>query len=150
MADGGTGEKTEEPTPERLRKLRKEGNVAKSQDITIAISFLGVFCVIAAVFPFIGDSMFALFHKFVYAATAGEHLGRAVINNVLMEAMITFFKVVAPALAAAFVLGIVMNVAQVGFMFTLKPITPDIKKINPVNGIKNLINKKKLVELLRS
>ncbi|MBN1961117.1 MAG: EscU/YscU/HrcU family type III secretion system export apparatus switch protein [Deltaproteobacteria bacterium] len=30
MSDGGTGEKTEEPTPERLRKLRQEGNVPKS------------------------------------------------------------------------------------------------------------------------
>jgi FlhB-like protein len=35
-------------------------------------------------------------------------------------------------------------------MFTLKPITPDIKKINPVNGIKNLVNKKKLVELVKT
>ena len=26
MADGGSGEKTEEPTPERLRKLREDGN----------------------------------------------------------------------------------------------------------------------------
>ena len=38
MADGGTGEKTEEPTPERLRKLRKEGNVPKSQDVIMAAS----------------------------------------------------------------------------------------------------------------
>ena len=52
--------------------------------------------------------------------------------------------------AAAFVIGLAMNVAQVGFMFTLKPITPDIKKINPVSGVKNLVNKKKLVELLKT
>jgi flagellar biosynthetic protein FlhB len=48
------------------------------------------------------------------------------------------------------VLGVVLNVSQVGFMFTLKPITPDFNRLNPVNGIKNLVNKKKLVELLKT
>jgi flagellar biosynthetic protein FlhB len=150
MSDGGTGEKTEEPTPERLRKLRKEGNVPKSQDITIAISFLGVFCVLAAVFPFIGETMMAFFHDTVRAAMHVDELGTAVVGRVLNEAILTMAKVCAPALGAAFVLGLSMNVAQVGFMFTLKPITPDIKKLNPINGIKNLVNKKKLVELLKT
>ena len=40
MSDGGTGEKTEEPTPEKLRKLREEGQVPKSQDVTSAVSFI--------------------------------------------------------------------------------------------------------------
>ncbi|MEE8408347.1 MAG: EscU/YscU/HrcU family type III secretion system export apparatus switch protein [Myxococcota bacterium] len=150
MADGGTGEKTEEPTPERLRKLRKEGNVPKSQDITIAVSFLGVFCVLAGVFGFITQQMFNLFDSALLAASMSDELGTAAIHGILLEAMKTMFMVCGPALGAAFVLGISLNVAQVGFMFTLKPITPDIKKINPVNGIKNLINKKKLVELLKT
>ena len=55
-----------------------------------------------------------------------------------------------PALATAFVLGLAMNIAQVGFMITTKPITPDPNKLNPVNGVKNLINMKKLVELLKT
>jgi flagellar biosynthetic protein FlhB len=150
MSDGGTGEKTEEPTPERLRKLRKEGNVAKSQDITVAISFLAVFAVLAAVFPWIGDNMTGLFHDAVKASVNIESMGEALVPGFLYQALFTFVKVIAPATAAAFVLGIALNVAQVGFMFTLKPITPDIKKINPVQGVKNLINKKKLIELLKT
>jgi flagellar biosynthetic protein FlhB len=150
MADGGTGEKTEEPTPERLRKLRKEGNVPKSQDINVAISFLGVFCVLAGVFPYIGDQMFGLFHTAVRAGIHVDSMGTALVSGMLYEALVTFAKIVAPATAAAFVLGLSLNVAQVGFMFTLKPITPDVKKINPVNGFKNLVNKKKLVELIKT
>src|SRR5206468_6323204 len=137
MADGGTGEKTEEPTPERLRKLRKEGNVAKSQDVISAVSFLGVFVVIAGSLAFIGTQI----SDFIRTAItqAGRHdIGTGIINDMLIQGMITMAKTCAPALAAAFVLGLALNIAQVGFMFTLKPITPDLKKINPIQGFKNL------------
>ncbi|MEM6732787.1 MAG: EscU/YscU/HrcU family type III secretion system export apparatus switch protein, partial [Myxococcota bacterium] len=69
MSDGNTGEKTEEPTPERLRKLRKEGNVSKSQDISSAIGFLVVFSVLALSMPYIGGKMFALFHDALLVAS---------------------------------------------------------------------------------
>ena len=68
MADGGTGEKTEEPTPERLRKLRKEGNVPKSQDVIQAASFLVVFCVIAGTLSYVGNELLGLVRAGMLAA----------------------------------------------------------------------------------
>ena len=150
MSDGSTGEKTEEPTPERLRKLRKDGNIPKSQDVTSAISFIVVFAVLAASFGFIGEKMSELFEIAILAVgKEGEREG-VIASRMLLEGMFTMLKVCAPALAAAFVMGLVLNVAQVGFLFTLKPITPDIKKLNPINGLKNLVNMKKVVELLKT
>jgi len=35
-------------------------------------------------------------------------------------------------------------------MFTTKPLMPDINRINPVNGLKNYFNMKKVVELLKT
>lgn len=149
MSDGGTGEKTEEPTPERLRKLRKEGNVPKSQDITQAISFIVVFAVLAGTMPFIGEKMFEVFHL---AIRTIDQVGvdDAMTQRLLYEALKAMLLACAPALAAAFVMGIALNVAQVGFMFTTKPITPDLKKVNPVSGFKNLFNMKKVVETLKT
>ena len=54
MADSDTGEKTEEATPEKLKKARDEGNVIKSQDIIFAVKFIVTFSALAALF-----SMFA-------------------------------------------------------------------------------------------
>jgi len=150
MADGGTGEKTEEPTPERLRKLRKEGNVSKSQDITMAASFLATFITLALSFSLMGDEMFNLFHAMMLAVSLDQEAPGSIGQRVLMQALWTFTKVVAPVCVAAVVVGIAGNVAQVGFMFTLKPITPDIKKINPVTGFKNLFNMKKVVETIKT
>ncbi|MEC9465073.1 MAG: EscU/YscU/HrcU family type III secretion system export apparatus switch protein [Myxococcota bacterium] len=149
MSDGGTGEKTEEPTPERLRKLRKDGNIPKSQDITSAISFLVVFCVLAGSMPFITDEFSQLVQVALAAAQSNEAEG-IIANRILVEGLWTLTKTCAPVLAAAFILGTALNIAQVGFLFTVKPITPDIKKLNPVQGFKNLVNMKKMVELLKT
>ena len=147
MGDGGTGEKTEEPTPERLRKLRKEGNVPKSQDITQAFSFLIVFCVIAATMPMTGQNMTDLINAALLATTKMDESAGMVVHRILLSGLVALMKSIAPALAAAFVIGIAGNVAQVGFMFTMKPITPDLNKVNPINGLKGMFKMKKLVEL---
>lgn len=149
MADDGTGEKTEEPTPERLRKLRKEGNVPKSQDVTHAFQFLAVFAVLGASLTWVGQELMG------YTRTALDLVsttdpGSVPLGPLLVDAIWVMFKSCIPSLATAFVIGIVMNVAQVGFMFTMKPLTPDLNKVNPINGFKNLFNKKKIVELLKT
>jgi flagellar biosynthetic protein FlhB len=154
MADAGSGEKTEEATPERLRKLREEGNVPKSQDVNIAVSFLLVFAVLGKSFPYITDNMLDLVRLSLRLAA---ELGRphapsltSTVAGLLAEGVWTMAKVCAPVLATAFTVGIVMNIAQVGFLFSTKPITPDINKINPINGFKGLFNMKKVVELLKT
>ena len=38
--EGSGGEKTEEPTSKKLNDARKKGQVAKSQDLTMAMSLL--------------------------------------------------------------------------------------------------------------
>ena len=149
MSDGGTGEKTEEPTPEKLRKLREEGQVPKSQDVTSAVSFICTFAVLAATAGYMGDEMVSLVETALSNINSGES-GEVLAHRLMVEGIWTMAKVCAPALATAFVLGLAMNIAQVGFMITTKPITPDPNKLNPVNGVKNLINMKKLVELLKT
>lgn len=150
MADGGSGEKTEEPTPERLRKLRKEGNVPKSQDVISAVSFLVVFVVIAGTIGFSANELLQFLRTSFYVATNTRDSHDVLVNRLLLEGIWTMTKVCAPSLAAAFVLGLVLNVAQVGFLFTSKPVTPDFNKLNPVQGLKNLFNMKKVVELLKT
>ena len=150
MSDGGSGEKTEEPTPERLRKLRKDGNVPKSQDINASIKFLAIFSLLGTLFPFISDQALEFTRVCIWAA---QNLGREphlMVASILAEAIWTMMKTCGPIFALEVVLAIGLNLAQVGFLFSLKPITPDLNKINPINGFKGLFNMKKVVELLKT
>jgi len=151
MSDGGGGEKTEEPTPERLRKLREDGNIPKSQDVISSISFVAVFVTLSKCFRYMSDQMLQYTRLTMQVANTayGDHVVVPVVP-LLWEALAVGGKICAGPLAAAVVLGMVLNIAQVGFLFTAKPITPDINKINPVNGLKNLFNMKKVVELIKN
>ena len=55
-----------------------------------------------------------------------------------------------PMFAVAVVFAIVINVAQVRWQPTLKPLIPKFSKLNPINGFKRIISMDKLVELLKA
>jgi flagellar biosynthetic protein FlhB len=47
----------------------------------------------------------------------------------------------------AFVIGIVANIAQFGFLFTFKSIKPNFGKLNPIAGVQNIFGKRIFVQL---
>lgn len=150
MADGSTGEKTEEPTPERLRKLRKEGNVPKSQDVPSAIGFLAVFSVLAVSTAWLGEELIAFLLNSIKVLQANDQDMLLIDYAIMYQGMWLMIKLSAPALCTELVVKVSLTIAQTGFLFTTKPLVPDIKRLNPITGLKNLFNKKKLVELLKT
>ena len=57
MSDGGTGEKTEEPTPQKLKQARDKGQISKSQDAVQALCFVGVFSVLGLTLGSLSDQL---------------------------------------------------------------------------------------------
>jgi flagellar biosynthetic protein FlhB len=55
----------------------------------------------------------------------------------------------APVLIASFLMGIISNVAQIKLLFTVEPLKPSLKKINPISGFKQIFSMKSIVELLK-
>jgi flagellar biosynthetic protein FlhB len=149
MGDGGAGEKSEEPTPEKLRKLREDGNLPKSQDVIQATMFVACFCIMALTLGYTGDKLTG-FMKLCFSLVSSKELGTAVITRLMYEGLITMMLAGMPVLVIAFFVALVANYAQVGFLFTTKPLEPNFSKLNPISGIKGLVNMKKLVELLKT
>ncbi len=148
MSDGGTGEKTEEASPQKLKQAREKGQVAKSQDAIQALSFVIVFSIIALTMGSTANRL----REFVQATlTAAVRRGDepSTLMVVIDEAIWMVLLCSLPAMAGAFIAGFAANAMQVGFMITTEPLKPDIKKLNPVDGFKNLFSKKKLVESLK-
>jgi flagellar biosynthetic protein FlhB len=150
MSDAGSGEKTEEPTPERLRKLREDGNVPKSQDVNSGVTFLVAFGVLAASFGWISHALIDFTKQAIDLGTRHQDANYVMIYRILMSSLWNMTLACLPVLLAAVVIGVGMNIAQTGFIFTLKPITPSFEKLNPVNGLKGLFNGKKVVELVKT
>jgi flagellar biosynthetic protein FlhB len=147
MGDGGTGEKTEEPTPQKLKQARDKGQVSKSQDAIQAMLFVGVFSVLALTIGDLGDQLMQFLIGSIEAGTRNPSTETVILTT--EDAVWFTLKVTLPALGAAFVFGVAGNYMQIGFLFTVHAIKPDIKKMNPVSGVKQMFSKKKIVESIK-
>ncbi len=153
--DANGAEKTEEPTAKKLDDARKEGQVAKSQEIATAFSLLSLFIILRLAYPFIGTNFIGIFER-VYnniPNVARTYEGRLPVNfisSILSNAILTMLLVTAPFLIIGFLTAFICDFVQVGFKPTSKPLQPKLSKLNPISGMKKIFSARKLFELGKS
>jgi len=143
------GEKTEKASPKKLRDARKKGQVAKSQDLPSAFTFIGS---VWLTLVFIG-SIYARISTFFYHVM--DNVTREQNLNLLLpsfyhEAVIVIFLCSIPILVIVSALGIAINFLAIGPVFSTEVFKPDIKKFNMVQNIKAKFKLKTLFELVKS
>jgi len=145
-----SGDKTEEPTPKKLKDARKKGQVAKSQDLTSSVLYIVGFAVLAGSITGMGMT-FQEYFRAHFAQAANPEFENAMLLNVAIDTVPFVLKMLAPFLGVSFVLAAFISYIQIGTLFTIDPLKPDIKKLNPIAGIKNLFFKgKTYVELAKN
>ncbi|MDR1595612.1 MAG: type III secretion system export apparatus subunit SctU [Puniceicoccales bacterium] len=142
-----SGEKTEMPTPKRLRDARKKGQVSKSTDVNSTAILIGIFSYIGAGW---GRHMEILSDMVALPVAYMAEDFKMSYPNVLVGVFLHILKIVLPAIGICMLMAIVANCAQIGFLLTFEPIKPDIKKINPAEKLKQIFSKKNLFEFLKS
>jgi type III secretion protein U len=138
--------KTEKATPRRRQEARKEGQVARSEDLTHVL-------------------LFGLF--FSYLIIDGARLCTELIELILLpyrylqqpfpeavEALTTLLlskalTLILGVLIAAVTLSFGIQLLQIGPLFSTKSITPSLKKLNMVQNIKEMFSVNAVVDLLK-
>lgn len=151
FADEGA-DKTEEATPKKLSDARKEGQVAKSQELSTAIMLFGLFLILKVCVGYIGNRFLAYFKDTyevidIYAIedfTPG--IAAAFLKDGLLEVLIIGLPVLIVAVATAFLI----DVVQVKWQITTKPLQPKLSKFDPIKGFKRIFSKDKIFELIKS
>ncbi|MBW7886928.1 MAG: flagellar biosynthesis protein FlhB [Bacteroidetes bacterium] len=143
-------ERTEPATGKKREDSREKGMVAKSMDLNaIAMLLPGFFVVYlfgSSVYSHIND----LFKTIVMVIPTIELTGETV-QYYFGKLMIFFAATLLPILAGFFVIGMISNIAQVGFKFTPQALRLKWNKLNPFAGIKRImISTHTLVEMLKS
>lgn len=142
-----SGEKTEQPTPKKLRDARKKGQVAKSQDVTSAALTVTCFFVISTLFyTAVDDIQDLILLPTNYYDVPFRDAYRPFMLGVLTKVLIISL----PLLLAVIVVGLAANFFQIGFMLTMEPIKPELKKLNPIDKFKQIFALKNFVEFLKS
>lgn len=142
-------DKTEQPTPKRLRDARERGEVAKSQDISSAVALLAFAGMLVPLWTYMMKQLLP------YLITSIEHVHN--YDNLLhdlpklaIQAILVFMLACLPFFAIAVLIGVIGNVIQVGFLFSKKAIKPQFKKMNPIEGIKRMFGKQTWMNLFKT
>lgn len=144
---GEDQEKTEEPTSKKIEDARREGNVPKSQDISAVVTLVVAILVTIFLMGFLGERITNLYRY--YQSFIGSEFDLRVIQAIMVKSIFEVLIMLAPIVLSIMIAGVLGNIMQFGFIFTTKPIMPNLGKINPLKGLKNLLSLKKLVEALK-
>jgi flagellar biosynthetic protein FlhB len=145
-------DKTEKATPKRRQDARKEGRVAKSQDLTVGITLLAAFGTLKAFGGYIVQKLEMVLTKYI---TLCHEYSRDLldINSVhlkIVEGYVYIIITIAPIMLCALLIGLAVEFSQVGILKKKDPMTPKFDKLNPVNGLKNMFSMRSVVELVKS
>lgn len=149
MAEESSEEKSEEPTAKRLEKARDDGQVARSQELGVALMMVG-----AAIFMymfggiFVGGLTEAFSNGFVFdrrtvfsESRLPAEFGSQGLTSMML--MLPFFGLtMLIAAASGGVLG--------GYIFSLKAVAPKASKLNPMSGLKRMFGTQALIGLTKA
>lgn len=153
--EGPGGEKTEPATDKKLDDARKEGQVAKSKELGQAFTLLALFIILKIWAGTIGHNFMNSFRinysrmnemtTLVNGQISVKDFCRLLNINITQMALM-----VAPVFLAGFIIAIVVEIFQVKWKPTAKPLQPKFSKINPISGFKRIFSVEKLLDLLKS
>lgn len=141
--------KSEQASPYKLKEAKDKGQVSKSTEVTSVLMLVAGGAVFVAMSGSMIDSIKELFAALL--ANAGNQ--EITIGNIKALTFLVIGEVVSvmAPMALVLVLGaIFFNILQTGPVLSSHPLTPDVKRLNPVEGFKKIISLKSLFDLVKT
>ncbi len=142
-------DKTEEPTPRRLRKAREEGDSGTSAYAAQAVAFVvAVALVPVAVRALASHAAEDL--RAAFGVVAAGDVARQAARLDATHWATTFVALCFPVLLAAGAAGAVVHLVQTGGVVASKRLGLDLARLNPAQGLKGLVSGTRLFSVGRS
>jgi len=123
-------------TPQKLKRAREEGQVAKSQDFSMAISLLVMFMTMNAVAPMIWKEISKMF-ILIYEQIPNKSIENIGGTYLALISILPMIVILGPLLFLAMLVSIISDLMQIGPLVSSKAIEPKFDKLNPFTGFKN-------------
>jgi flagellar biosynthesis protein FlhB len=142
-------DKTEAPTPRKRTESRKEGQVARSVEISSALVMLVGLVLIKMTGPNLAVKLKGLMIESLTRLPTGDVTPEG-ISHSLVRILLGVGIAIVPLLAGLMIVGFVANAAQVGLTFSVKPMLFKPAKLNPLPGFARMFSMQSAVELIKS
>src|SRR5690242_1057698 len=115
--------KTEKATPRRRQKVREEGKIARSRELSSSVAALGVLCFLYGYNPGWIGQWHDLMARLLKAASETDIQAS---SSVISWTGAMVLKWAAPACILGFGIALLLQVAQGGFVFAAAAMTPNM------------------------
>jgi flagellar biosynthetic protein FlhB len=137
-------------TQRRREQARKEGNVARSPEFGAAATLLAMVVALHAALPgSVGMSLLDDFHVAFRFNVDELNFNIGTAHTWQVQVLYWAGRIIIPALVLAVVLGVAVNIGQVGFHVTPEALSPKWDRINPLSGFKRLFSMHGTVEVVK-
>lgn len=143
-------DKTEEPTAKKLSDARKEGQVARSKELTTSVELVALFLSLKILIGYIGGRFIEGFRSYF------QDFGKALDGEFTVVTAMGFLRtsiskillICLPILAIAVTVSFAVVLYQVKWKISGKPLKPKFNKLNPVSGFKKIFSLDKVFSLV--
>lgn len=143
------GERTEAPTPKRVREARQQGNVSKSQElVSVGVLLAGVLGA-----RVIAPRLWAGLRDMLLEGLAHPQRTDFTHSTALQfgqDTGVRFFTLLLPMFALLALAGVMLNVGQTGFLLSGAGLKPKLSRVSPGAGLKRIFSPEGLVNLVKA
>ena len=141
-------EKIYPATPHKRNESREKGQVAKSNELATTLALIAVL----AFFFVAGYDTWHHLTNIMYGAFSaiGGQLNAGKTILIFLGLTGVAFKIIAPVLIVAVLVGILGNIFQIGLIFSSQPLMPQLSRINPISGFQRILSMRGLFEAVKS
>lgn len=142
-----TQAKTEPPTRKRLQDLRKRGQVARSPDLAATVA---VICGVAF-FAIGGADLLQRLMSVIDRAVSADFrtLGNDQLVEWLRASAMELVRASLPLIVVLMAVSALAGFLQVGPVFSMQQVQPQLSRINPLQGCKRIFSLHSLIELTK-
>ena len=141
--------RTEPATPKRRDKARNEGQVARSIELTNAAIFLAIIVNFLIMSKYVYRHLFDIF-RWGFSEGILIKITQENLYSIMLFIMKNMLITILPWLAIILITGLSINIYQVGWKITWKPLKPKLSAINPLKGFGRFFSVQSLLNLVKS
>jgi flagellar biosynthetic protein FlhB len=149
MAEGSDQEKTEPASPRRLEQAREEGDIPRSREIATCTVLLAA----GVGLLMIGEKLVHQLNRMLASGMSFDRSEAFDFDRLLMRLgadLINVLIAFAPLAGLLLIVTLVSPILIGGWLFSGKALMPNFGRLNPINGLGNMISARAGVELIKA
>ncbi len=142
------GEKTEEPSQHRIDEFRKKGDVASSKELTSVLVLAACLLTLSLSLVYVYEEM-TKYIEWLYTLDIASAYTEKSLNTITTRTFMVALKCGAPVMLTALCVGVLVQIAQIGFLYSPDILELNFDRVNPLNGVKKLFSMQSIFETFK-